>query len=356
MSKKKSQSNMKRSIARRIGRWVVNVNRRLTDRYQSFLSRRPHRSFQHTYRRDYIRSLKLPGYVAFTHHVWKALHKHWRTFLLLVVLYTMILIVVGGVTSQDTYTEINDLLKDSSKDIFGDGAGKIGQAGLLAASAFLGGPGDLSTDQQIYLGIGLLFAWLTTVWLLREYLLNRKPRLRDGLYNSGSPVLATVVVLLVLSIQLLPVGLVALAYSGLVSVGLASEGFESMLFWVFAITVATLVLYWITSTLIALVVVTLPGMYPFRALKVSGDLVMGRRLRIMYRWLWAGLVVVLAWAVVMIPVILLDTALKSTWPSIQNVPIVPYIGALMSSATVIWLAAYVYLLYRRIVDDDAKPA
>jgi hypothetical protein len=129
-----------------------------------------------------------------------------------------------------------------------------------------------------------------------------------------------------------------------------------MLFWVFAITVATLVLYWITSTLIALVVVTLPGMYPFRALKVSGDLVMGRRLRIMYRWLWAGLVVVLAWAVVMIPVILLDTALKSTWPSIQNVPIVPYIGALMSSATVIWLAAYVYLLYRRIVDDDAKPA
>ena len=58
----------------------------------------------------------------------------------------------------------------------------------------------------------------------------------------------------------------------------------------------------------------------------------------------------------MIPVILLDTVIKSALPAIQNVPIVPYVGAFMSSATVVWFAAYVYLLYRRIVDDDAKPA
>lgn len=357
MPKKGKQFSAKRiSVWEKMWARIVAINTRLTDRYQTFLARRPHRSFQYSYRRDYIRSLALPSYIAFTYHVLRTLRTHKKTFLLLVVLYAVLMVLIGGITDQDTYTKINDLLKDSSKDMFGDGMGKVGQAGLLAVTTFLTGPGELTTDQQIYLGICLLFAWLATVWLLREYLLNRRPRLRDALYNSGSPVLATVMVIIVLMIQLLPIGVVALAYAGLASVGLVDEGFGSMLFWLFALVVATLVLYWITSTLIALVVVTLPGMYPFRALKVSSDLVVGRRLRILYRWLWAMLMVALGWAVIMIPVILLDTSIKAAWPALQNVPIVPYVGALMSSATVVWLAAYVYLLYRRVVDDDAKPA
>lgn len=354
--KGKNQRSKRVSVRERFVGWVVRTNERLTTRYQNFLARRPHRSFQRTRRRDYARSLSLPGYLVFTHQVWSVLKTHWRTFVLLVVMYAAFLIAIGGITSQDNYIQINDLLKESSKDLFGAGIGKVGQAGLLAVSTFVVGPGSLSADQQIYLSICLLFAWLCTVWLLREFLLNRKPRLRDGLYNSGSPVLATVVVLFVLLFQLLPVGVVALIYAGLTSVGLLSDGFGSMLFWVFATAVAGLVMYWITSTLIALVVVTLPGMYPFRALKASGDLVIGRRLRILYRWLWGALTILVSWAVVMIPVILLDTAIKSTWPNLKNLPIVPYIGALMTSATVVWAAAYIYLLYRRIVDDDAKPA
>ena len=356
MSKKGKRPQKKQSICRRVCGWFLGRRNNLVDRYKKFLARRPHRSFRRTYRRDYVRSLKLPGYVAFTRQVLRTLRIHKRTFLLLVILYAAILILIGGITSQETYSQINTLLKDSGKDLFSGGMGKVGEAGLLAVSAFLTGSSDLSVDQQIYLGITLLFVWLSTVWLLREFLLKRKPRLRDGLYNSGSPVIATVVVLFVLTIQLVPVGLVALMYAGLTSVGLAQNGFGSMLFWLFAIVVAVLVFYWATSTLIALVVVTLPGMYPLRALKASSDLVIGRRLRILYRWLWAALIIILAWVIVMIPVILLDTVIKSALPAIQNVPIVPYVGAFMSSATVVWFASYVYLLYRRIVDDDARPA
>ena len=117
-----------------------------------------------------------------------------------------------------------------------------------------------------------------------------------------------------------------------------------------------LVLYWITSTLIALVVVTLPGMYPFRALKAASDLVLGRRLRILYRWLWGALMLVLFWLVVMIPVILLDNWAKETWKQLAGVPIVPATVAIMSALSVVWFSAYVYLLYRKVVDDDAKPA
>ena len=336
--------------------WAKSVNEKATDRHQGFLSRRPHRSFKRTYRRDYVRSLKLPGYVAFTRMVWRMLRRHAKTYGLLTVLYTVVVVALGGITSQEAFSEINSLIKESGADLFGDGIGKVGEAGLLALSAFAGGPGNLTPEQQIYLGISLLFVWLTTVWLLREHMLNRRPRLRDGLYNAGAPIISTFLIVLILLIQLLPIGIVALVYAGLTSVGILTGGFGSMLFWVFVILVSALVMYWVTSTLIALVIVTLPGMYPMRAMAAASDIVVGRRLRILYRLLWGIVNVAVLWAVIIIPVILLDTALKSWWPAIEGAPIVPYAAAFLSSLSTVWFATYVYMLYRKVVEDDAKPA
>ena len=114
--------------------------------------------------------------------------------------------------------------------------------------------------------------------------------------------------------------------------------------------------YWISSTVIALVVVTLPGMYPTRAVKAAGDLVIGRRLRIMYRLAWGVLCVLLTWLVIMVSIVMLDRWLSSMWSWLKNVPIVPYVGVIVVAWSVVWYAAYVYLLYRKVVDDDAKPA
>ena len=336
--------------------WLSRFNQKLTHRYQAFLGRRPHRSFKQTRRRDYVRSLKLPGYIAFTHHVTKTILGYRRVFVWLIVFYAVVSLLLGGITNQDTYMEISDLMKESSQTMLEGGIDKLGQAGLLLLATVSGSGNTLTTDQQIYLGFMGLMTWLTTVWLLRELLLNRKPKLRDGLYSAGAPIVATIAVVLVLMVQLLPVGIVALAYSGLSSVGLASEGFGAMLFWAITVIVSTLVLYWATSTLIALVVVTLPGMYPLQALRAASDLVLGRRLRILYRWLWAIGVITVMWAVVMVPIILFDGWLKDTWQQTAEIPIAPISVALMSATSVVWFAAYVYLLYRRVVDDDAKPA
>lgn len=325
-------------------------------RADSLMARRPHRSFRRTRRRDYTRSLQLPGYVAFTVSVQRAIMQHKHAFLLLVVLYAALMLILGGVTSQETYTQINDLLHQSNSESLTGGLGSLGQAGLLLVSTFATGPGNLTTDQQIYLGFALLLVWLTTVWLHREFMLGRKPRLRDGLYNSGAPVVSTMAIVLVLIAQFIPVGIVALVYAALSSVGLITDGFGAMLFWVLAAVVAALVFYWVTSTVIALVVVTLPGMYPLQALKASGDLVIGRRIRIAYRLLWGLGVVFLAWLVVFVPLILLDTWLSDIWKLFENVPILPIIAAFASAATVVWFASYVYVLYRKVVEDDAQPA
>lgn len=334
--------------------WPKKIHRRV----QGLLIRRPHRSFRRTYRRDYKRTLKLPGYWAFTGHVRKLLWQHRRTFGLLTLVYMLLTVILVGMASQDTYTQLQAALEEAGSEIFDGDWNQVGQAGLLLVAGVTGSFTDTLTEaQQIYGSILLLFAWLTTVWLLRAILAGNKPRLRDGLYNAGAPVLSTFLIGLVMLIQLLPLALAIIGFSAATASGfLNSGGVEAMMFWAVAGLLALLTLYWLTSTFIALVVVTLPGMYPMQALRTAGDLVIGRRLRILLRLLWMILLVALAWVIVMIPIILLDTWLKSMWPAIVWLPIVPAVLLIISTLTIIWSASYVYLLYRRIVDDDASPA
>jgi hypothetical protein len=331
---------------------------RLRHRIQGLLARRPHRSFRRSRRRDYARSLQLPGFWVFTNIVRQTLWKHKRTFGLLALVYALLTVVLVGIASQDTYDQLRAVLEDSGGDIFSGNWGEIGKAGMLLWAGVTGSlTNTASESQKIYGAILLLFAWLTTVWLLRAILADRQPRLRDGLYNAGAPVLAMFLVGLVMVVQLLPLALAIIGYSAATTSGLLSGGgVEVMLFWAVAGLLALLSLYWATSTFIALVVVTLPGMYPMQALRTAGDLVIGRRIRILLRLLWMLLLIALAWVLVVVPVILLDAWLKGVLPAIAWLPIVPIILLIMSTLTVIWSGSYVYLLYRRIVDDDASPA
>jgi hypothetical protein len=326
-------------------------------RTDAYLARRPHRSFRRTRRRDYIRSLQLPGYWGFTTSVQKTLVQHKKIFLLLTLTYAILTGIMVGVASQDTYTSLTNVVHQTSGDLFSGGLGQIGQAGLLFLSAISGGiNGNLTNVQQVYAGIIILLAWLTTVWLLRNILAGHKVKLRDGLYNASAPLLSTFLVAILLLVQLIPIAIAALGFQAAQTTGLLNGGIEAMLFWLAAGILVLLSLYWITSTFIALVVVTLPGMYPIEAIRTAGDLVIGRRIRILLRMLWLGLSVVVLWVVVMIPIILFDSWLKGLLPVIQWLPIVPVIMLALSSITVIWAASYIYLLYRRIVSDDSDPA
>ncbi len=354
--KKTKATTRSRTSAKAPKAKLISALSHLNNRRKDFLARRPHRSFMLTKRRDYARSLAMPGYHAFSVHVSKILLSRWRLFALLIAVYALIMVVLGAMTSQETYSSISELFNDSGKNLLNGGLGSVAQAGLVSLSTFAGGGSELSADQGVYVGLSLLLVWLCTVWLLRETIAGRKPKLRDGLYNSGAPIVSTIGVLLVLLGQMLPLGAVMLIYTGLNTAGLVSEGFGAMLFWLLAVAVALLVLYWATSTLIALIIVTIPGMYPIRAIRLSSDLVVGRRLRIFFRIVWGIVAAVGFWALILALSVIIDTVIRNTWTNLAGFSIVPYIVVLMTSAITVWFAAYIYLLYRKVVDDDAKPA
>jgi hypothetical protein len=345
------------SLLARVKAFFARIYTSIKQKIDGYLVRRPHRSFRRTRRRDYNRSLKLPGYFAFGREVRKTLWSHKKVFLLLSLFYAVVMAVMVGLASQDTYSSLTDTLRATSGDLFSGNFGEVGQAGLLLLTAMTGGISQELTDvQKVYAGIVVLLTWLTTVWLLRNLLAGHKVKLRDGLYNAGSPIVPTFLVALVLFVQLLPLALAVIGYAAAAGSGLLAGGVEAMLFWIAAGLLGVLSLYLITSTFMALIVVTIPGMYPMRALKTAGDLVIGRRVRVLLRMLWLAISVVITWVVVMVPIILLDTWAKGVWENLQAIPVIPVCLLAMTSITVVWAAAYIYLLYRKVVADDADPA
>jgi hypothetical protein len=333
---------------------------RLKARLANFRARRPHRSFRRTYRRDYTRSLTIPGYWAFTRDVQATLWRSRKLFLSVAAIYAILTATLVSLASEDAYQQIRQAIDSTSGGAFNGAWGQISKAGLLLAAGATGNFGSAQADtqgqSQIYaVFIGLL-VWLTTVWLLRVLLTGRTPRMRDGLYNAGAPIVPTFMVSLVIVVQLLPVAFAVFAYNAAAASGLLDGGVEAMLFWSVAGLLTLLSLYWVTSTIMALVIVTLPGMYPMQALRTAGDLVIGRRVRILLRLLWMLGIVAVTWIVIAIPVILFDGWMKSAWAAGATLPLVPMTLLLLSALSVVWMASYVYLLYRKVVEDDALPA
>lgn len=355
---KKKTTTQKKITAATIRDFSIAKWRYFQGRIRGLMARRPHRSFRKTLRRDYARSLKLPGYWSFTNYVRKTLTQQKKLFFGLAAFYGIMTVLLVGVASQDSYLNLSEALRETSGELFKGGWGEIGKATLLLASGMTGSfNSELTEPQLIYTTLVALLTWLTSVWLLRAVLSGTKPKLRDGLYNAGSPIVATLLVLLTLAVQLIPVALAIVGFGSAVATELIQGGgVEAMVFWVAITLLGVLSLYWITSTLLALVIVTLPGMYPMRALKIAGDVVIGRRLRILLRLLWLGFTIAIGWVVIMVPVVLFDTWAKGAFPTMDWIPVVPVIMLMMSSLTIVWASSYIYLLYRRVVDDDAAPA
>jgi hypothetical protein len=201
------------SFLERIKQKTVIPTRR---RVRLLLERRPHRSLKRTRRRDYVRTLTLPGYWAFTNEVRVTLWRYRRPFFWLMTLYAVLTILFIGIASQDTYTQLNSVLRQTSGDVFQGKWGEIGKAGLLLLSGASGQYNTALTEtQQVYAVILVLFTWLTSVWLMRALIAGKNPKLRDALYNAGSPILPTFLVGLVLIIQLLPVVVAVLGFTAL---------------------------------------------------------------------------------------------------------------------------------------------
>jgi hypothetical protein len=325
---------------------------RLKKRAQNFLKRRPHRSFRRTRKRDMPKLAPLPSNIFFTAEVFGIMRRNKRAFASFTLLYVALYTLLAGLSSQDGYQTLSEGIKEFGPDIVGGEIGKATQTFTLFGAAVSGALNDpLSEAQQVYIGILGIFTWLSMVWYLRHRLAGAKVKVRDALYNSGAPFLSTLVLALVLLFQSIPGVAAITVYFTLIGNGVIQGGIESMLFAAAGLLFVVLSLYWMTSTLLALVIVTLPGTYPMKALSLAGDVVIGRRLSLLVRILWLLFVLLLVWIFVLVPMILLADVLPWEW-----LPVVPITMQLLTGWSFLFFATYVYLLYRRMIDEPTVKA
>lgn len=317
---------------------------------------RPHKSFRRSYREDYRRETVTTGLLSHAMITFKTVFKYWRTFLPFIVLMVFLYIFFVGLMNEEFYQEFQSEIDQTSEEISGGKLGNFAKSGLILISTVMtGGLNTGMDDTQVTFTIGLfLIMWLVTIFLLRHFFAGEKPKLRDGLYNALGPLLSTLLVSMIIFVQAIPVMLVIITYSAAVATNFLDTPFYALVYFLFAATMVLISGYLISSSLMGLVAVTAPGIYPLTALFAAADMMQGRRMKFILRLLYLILVVVLVYIVVMLPIIMLDLWLKSFWTTIASWPIVPFCLLVVTCFVFIYLATYVYLYYRWLLDNRER--
>lgn len=331
-------------------RRFLTIFRRPFQRLRDLRTRRPHKSLKLTRRRDKPHRVRLPGYIAFTISVFKTLNGYRRPLLMVLVLYVLVALLLIGVTQQDQLRSITDVIEQVNQEVSGNPLDTATKAVALFGSTLIGSLNtSLSEIQQFYMAIVYALMWLVLVWLLRHLMAENAVRVRDALYNAGAPIISTICIVSLMLLQALPGAVGAFVFSLSIQDGILSGGVAAMCFGVLAILLLVLSLYWLTSSFIALIIVTIPGTYPMSAIRGAAELVLGRRMQVLFRLLWLCVLLVLVWAVVLIPAILIDLWVKLPW-----LPLVTIMVQVASGSSIIIGVSYIYMLYRRMVDEPTQ--
>lgn len=322
------------------------LSERVRSRVSNLRARRGHHSFRLTKRRDIPKHAPLPGLFKFTGSVFRILFKYKRLFFVLLLIYIVVATATIGISQQDQYHTLIDAVQSLGPDLAGGKLDAVTQTtGLLGVTLSGGLNASLSDIQQMYLALLYFITWLVVVWLVRQLLADNIVKVRDALYNACAPFVSTLIVLALMAVQSLPAVVGIMAFST-VTQNAGLNGVEAMLFGMGALLLVVLSLYWLCSSIFALLIVTLPGTYPMMAIRAAGDIAVGRRVSLIIRLLWLVLVLVAVWAVIFTPILLIDIWINVTWS-----PLVPLAVQLLSGFTLLFAATYIYMLYRRMIDE-----
>jgi hypothetical protein len=301
----------------------------------------PHHAFRLTRPRMYVTGDDLKATWRLQLESWKFIGAHKRVLIGLGLMYAFAAYFLVGGISQLNYVAF----KDATLQVVDGDVGAFGRAVSLFGSALTGNLSTPPGDVQQFLSTTLIiFFWLSVVWATRMLMADKEIKIRDALYNSGTPIIPTLVMLAVIAVQLIPGALGVFAYATALNGGWLNGGVESMTFAFAAVLLVLLSLYFVVSSLIGLIVITLPGTYPWQALRAAREMVMNRRWAVVLRVLALAVHVVLIWGVVLIPIFLLDMWLSFDW-----LPLVPIFVQALIGVTLVYTSVYVYRLYRSLL-------
>ena len=312
-----------------------------------------HHSFKRSYREDYNRGLQAPGLVAHAMSTLKIIFKNWKLFFGFLIIIVAMNIIFVGLMSEETYQTVQDSIDESSEVLQYGEIGRLAKSGLLLISTVTTGglTKGMTEVQQVFAFFFGAVTILVTIYYLRHLMAGNQPRLRDGLYNAHTPLISTMLVLILVFIHMIPIFIFMIVYSTALATDFLSQPLYAFLFWLFGSLLLLLSAYLLPGSILAICATTVPGIYPMQAVNATTDLIQGRRTKFIIRVLFSIVFVAVIWVIVMLPLIYLDLFLKQNIEWLEGVPFVSFLLQIMTVFTIIYITAYIYLFYRRMLDD-----
>jgi hypothetical protein len=258
-----------------------------------------------------------------------------KFFIGLTLIYGILnLILVQGLASSTDINTIKTELKKVSSGNIGSIFSSLGiYTTLLESSGNNSSP--TAGAYQIFLG---LIASLAVIWSLRHIAVGKKIRIRDAYYKGMTPLIPFVLIILFIAIELIPMLLGAIVFSSLES-GIARGTFQHVLAFLILLLGILWSLYIVVVPIIALYIVTLENMTPWRAIKLSKKLISKRRWTVVRKILFLPVLIVVLTAVVMVPIIVFITGITQ------------WVFFLLTMLSLVAIHIYMYRLYRELLNE-----
>lgn len=262
------------------------------------------------------------------------LTSHWKIYGGITVIYLLLnLVLVKGLGGGIGLADVKDVLNETS-----GGEGSQLFTGLTLYGLLLGSASSgVSEGGNVYQTMLTLIFSVVLIWTLRQTFAGKKVRIRDGFYKGVYPLIQFILVLCVIGLQFLPLGLAGSLYMLVIQGGLAVSTTEVILWLLVCFGMSLLTLYWISSSLFALYIVTLPEVTPMPALRAAKDLVRYRRWEIMRKVLFLPVALFFVAGVIMLPIIMYAT------------PFAESVFFSLSMLGIVVVHSYMYTLYRELL-------
>ena len=246
-----------------------------------------------------------------------------------------VVLLVRGILSSSDFTTLKNLLDTA----FTGAGGKVTSTFLQVTALFGSSNTITSAEGGIYQTIVLIICSLALIWVFRQLHAKKEVSTKTAFYEGMYPLVPFVLVIVIVSIQLLPLIGASYVYKALIANGVAVLWQEKVTTYAVVASLSFWSLKMLTSSLFAFYIVTLPGMTPLKALRSARNLVVGRRLLIWRKLLFLPLVLLLTSTIIILPFLLFLS------------PVVVWIFSIL---TILWFTishGYLYALYRELIKD-----
>lgn len=279
---------------------------------------------------------KLPNFIRLARCAAEALWSSRKVFLGIILLYGFLnLLLVQGFAAGTDVSSLKRELNNIFTGQFGAIASGLSIFALLVGSAG-SGSSDTAGAYQFFLTI---ITSLALIWALRQVSAGQGFRVRDAFYSGMYPLVPFILVLLLVGVQLVPMLIGSSIYSIVMTNGIAVYAIEKIL-WALGFGLLTLLsLYWLSASLFALYIVTLPEMTPIKAWRSAKQLVRGRRWLVLRKIVALPLLLLIIAALIMVPIII--------WLA----PLAQWVFFVLTMFGLAATHAYMYTLYRELLNE-----